>query len=138
MAEGANPDEILAGYEKLQGAEQMLGLARESLDDLVGMGQNVTMEDLVVAAGKLVGAGLTPGAMAAMLADAPQDNPEMLAEWLAQRDVEITQREAQLKLALRVQRQRMGVAGLGMIEQAKGAAAGPLAPMAMGEQNGGL
>lgn len=114
-------NETSAGYEKLLQAEKTLGIARAGLDKLASMGENLSMEDLVSEAGKIVAAGVSPGAMANMLADAPQDNSQLLAEWVKRQDMELTQREQQLKLALSVQRQRMGVEGMKMVTQAQGA-----------------
>lgn len=129
MANMANdPDQLEAQFEQAQQAEAMLRIAREGLDGLVKKGDTVSMEDLVTVGGRLVANGLDSTQIASMLADAPQDNPQLLAEWIQQQDIELHQREAHLQLATRDLRYHMGMAGMGMIMQGASQTAGALAP----------
>lgn len=123
------PDEMESNYEKAMQAEQKLSIARASMDKLSAMGENVSMQDLVKAGGRLVAAGLDATSVAGMLADAgamANDNPKLLAEWVQQQDVGLHQREAELKLSTRDLRYHMGLTGMQMITKGMGQMGGPM------------
>lgn len=113
MMAGLEKDHHLAAarYQKLAQARKLLDSVREQMDELAKMGDVVTTEDVVKAAGKLVAEGLTPVAMASLLADMPADGPA-LAGWVAKHDQEVNQREAQLAPVLKLARHEMGTAAL--------------------------
>lgn len=112
--------ELEQNYEQLKQAQQTLDVARAQMDKLAAKGDNVTIEDLVKVAGRLVARGLDPTAMASMLADAPQENNGLLAEWVKKQDVELTQREQHLKLVMRSTRFQLGMKGIGMVKAGMG------------------
>lgn len=104
-------EEAAARYQKMMEAKRKLDATRTQMDWLLGLGDTVTTEDLVVAAGKLVAQGLGAVAMAGLLADAPEAG-EALQTWVQQQEVQIQQREAQAQQALDTTRHEMGVAAL--------------------------
>ena len=107
-AQQAAPQDIHAQYAKLMQASDTLDATKASLDALLGLGDTVTPEDVVKEAGKLVGYGLSPTAVATMLVDMPQKG-DMLAEWVQQQDQGVAQRVAQLSLVTNAVRHKMGV-----------------------------
>src|ERR1700733_493095 len=100
-----------AKFEKLAGARQMLDKARVELTKLAELGDLVTSEDVIKGAGKLVGEGLSPMAMAKMLSDMPEGGPQ-LSGWLGQQSQMLAAREAQLQPVLDSARHQMGVAAM--------------------------
>lgn len=123
------PDEMESNYDKAQAALNKLTIARTSMDKLTSMGENVSMGDLVKAGGRLVASGLDATSVAGLLADAgaeASDNPKLLAEWVKHQDIELHQREAQLKLATRDLAYHMGLTGVQMIAKGMGQMGGPL------------
>lgn len=126
-ASPADPiDQLEQNFDRGQQAKQTLGVAREGMDGLLALGENVTMKDLVKVGAKLVAEGLDPTAIASLLADAPQGNSLLLAEWIQQQDIELHQREAQLKFVNRSLGYQLGVAGMKMVARGASAAAGSL------------
>ena len=132
-----------AQWDKISASTARLAAVRGVLDELTLMGDNVTTEDLVKGAGKLVDAGLAPVALAGLLADAPE-TPAALAGWVKQQDARVTQQEAAAKQAETQARHQLGVSslrvlmGLGAEHASAGpnampgapaAAANPLVPM---------
>lgn len=124
----SSPGEMEAAFEQAQEAARKLSIARSGMDKLTSMGENVSMKDLVKLGGKLVAGGLDSTSVASLLADAPQDNSSLLAEWVKQQDIQLHQREAELKLQTRDLRFHMGLTGMGMVSQGLSAQAGPMAP----------
>lgn len=98
-------------YDKLGEAQAKLKVAREGMDALVAMGDSVGLPDVVKVAGRLVAEGLDPGAMASLLADAPEKT-EFLVQWLQEQDKQIAQREEDVARTQLVVRHQMGVEGL--------------------------
>lgn len=125
-----NPDELSAGYDKLQQAAGTINVAREMMDRLVALGDNVSFEDIMDAASRLVAQGLDPTNMAGMLAEASQtggENGKLLAEWVKQKDADLQQREAQLEQVTSQMRHQMVLTGMGMLKGAQGAGQAPAA-----------
>lgn len=85
-------------WGKLQEAHARLSAVRGVMDQLTGMGDMVTPEDVVKGAGNLVAAGMSAPAIAGLLADMPEQ-PQALQEWLKQQDAGVRQREAELEQA---------------------------------------
>jgi hypothetical protein len=86
--------QLAAMNKKMSEASSTLRKVREGMDRLTALGDIATQDDVVGEAGKLVGHGLDPGAVASLLADMPEGG-EPLKAWIAQHDLQIKQREAQ-------------------------------------------
>jgi hypothetical protein len=133
-----------ARFNKLTEADARLGAVRSALDSLVKLGDTVSQEDVVKAAGGLVGAGLSAPAIASMLADMPPDG-EALQGWIAQQDQGVKQREAQLKAVTGMAQHQMGVEALRALighaavghAQRMAAQAASAGPLAIGGGNAG-
>lgn len=108
--------ELQAKYAKLSGARDMLDAVQEQMDGLVSKFDTVSPEDVMTSAGKLVAAGLTPEAVAGMLADMP-DNSQALQDWVAKHAKDVAQRSEQLDALLGETRHQMGVVGLRQLMQ---------------------
>lgn len=100
-----------AQYQKLAESSSRLDDVRQQLDRLQGMGDAVEQDDVIKAAGLLVGKGLSPMAMAGLLADMPEGG-EALTAWVAQQAQQVTQREQQLAPLKSGARQALGSAAL--------------------------
>lgn len=109
-------DQLLATFKKLQAAGKTLGSVRKVLDGLMKSGDTVKPEDVVSGAADLVGSGLTPKALVGLMADMPSGGGDnqgpALQAWVAQHDVDVTQREAQLLQVKQQVGHQLGVAGL--------------------------
>lgn len=101
-------------YDKLAAAKSMLEKVKNELLPLAKMGDTVSQDDVIKAAGKLVGHGLGASAVAGILADMPQDG-QALAAWVAQHVIGIQQREAQLKPVLTATQHELGVHALQLL-----------------------
>lgn len=100
-----------AQFGKLSQAGAMLDQARQQLTSLTRLGDMVTSEDVIKAAGRLVAAGLSPMAMAKLLSDMPSEGPQ-LQNWLGEHVAQISQREAQLAPVLAAARHDLGVSAM--------------------------
>lgn len=113
---GAQHDQLLATFKKLQAAGKTLGSVRKVLDGLVKSGDTVKPEDVVSGAADLVGSGLTPKALVGLMVDMPSGGGDnqgaALQAWVAQHDTDVTQREAQLLQVKQQVGHQLGVAGL--------------------------
>ena len=125
-------EQAKAHYAKTTAADSMLNSVRAELDKLTSLGDTVTSEDVIQAAGRLVAAGLTPMAMAGLLADMPEGG-QALANWVAVHDQDVTQREAQLAPVHALVRHQVGVTGLhSLMQQMQTGPGGPgAAPLPM-------
>lgn len=124
---------IEASYDKLRSAQGMLAKVRNGLDSLVTLGDTVTQDDVIKVAGKLVGAGLTPGGMASLLAEMPE-NPEQLMMWISQHDQDVTQREQQLNQMTDQFRHELGVQAMRKAMGAQPPGSGAQTPQAQPSQ----
>lgn len=135
QAFGSMLGQAKAHYSKLEETSIRLGVVRQEMDKLVAMGDQVSQEDVVSAAGLLVAHGIGAVPMATLLADMPTGG-EALQAWLRQQDQIIHQNEAQIKAPLAEARHQLAMVGLhnlvGHMAEARNArdaqAAGPLAP----------
>lgn len=107
-------DGAKAVYDQLSKARGMLDHMRREMDGLVQKGDVVTPDEVISAAGRVVGHGVGAREMAMMLADMPQMAGQGLAAWLAAHDQGIAQQEAHVNQMLMVAAHRYGMAGLGM------------------------
>lgn len=101
-------------YDKLAEAKAMLEKVKKELLPLTKMGDLVSQDDVIKAAGKLVGHGLGASAVAGILADMPADG-QALAAWVAQHVVGIQQREQQLGPLLTSTQHELGVHALQLL-----------------------
>jgi hypothetical protein len=109
---------------------------RREMDGLTKLGDTVTPEDVISAAGRVVGHGVDAKGMATILADMPPMGGQGLAGWLMMHDQAITQQEAHAETLQAILQHRMGqaalraIAGLHVADGARKAAvtAGALAP----------
>lgn len=86
---------------------------RKGLERLSDKGDVVTTEDIIEEAGKLVGHGIDPNALAGLLADMPQEGGgEALGGWVATHAITAAAAEQQLLVAHNVARHQMGVAAM--------------------------
>lgn len=104
-------DNVQASYDKLRSGQAMLGKVRNGLDGLMKLGDTVSTEDVVKAAGNLVAAGLTPEGMATLLAEMPEKS-EQLQEWIAQHDQDVNKRMADIDKMTDQYRHQLGVEGM--------------------------
>ncbi len=104
-------DQAKATYDKLQESDGRLRAVRTQLDSLTKLGDMVSQEDVVKAAGHLVGSGLGAAALAGLLSEMPADG-EALQAWVQQQDQAVGQREAMASQQLALARHQMGVAAL--------------------------
>ncbi len=127
-----------AQYKKLAQARSMLDKVRKEMDELVELGDMIGPEDVIGAAGRLVGHGIGAGAMAELLADMPATGGEVLAAWISQHDQAVFEREQQLDVVLEGARHQLGVAGMHalMVDHVMAKAAKSLAPVS--NQLGGV
>lgn len=115
---------------KLQEGKAMLGHLRTEFDSLMAMGDNVTPEDVIKAAGNLVGKGGDPMQLANKLADMPQGG-QAIEAWIQQQATQLGQSEKMLDQQLALARHSAGNAALHLIamhhigEQFKQAGAQP-------------
>ena len=84
-----------AQFEKLDKSRQTLLKVRAELDKLQKLGDSVTTEDVIKAGGGLVAAGLTPKAVAGLMATLPPGGGEALAGWVQQHEQMLDQQEQQ-------------------------------------------
>lgn len=120
---GQEHDQAKALFAKTSEGSAMLKQVRAALDGLVQLSDMVTVDDVIKASGKLVAAGLTPKAVAGLLAgDGTPKNPGMptqggqaLASWLDRQDADVTQREQTLMQAHEQARHQLVTSSMHMI-----------------------
>lgn len=110
-------DTLRAHFDKLKSAETLIKHSREVMDGLMKMGSSITPEDVVKGASKIVSAGVTPDAMAGLLAEMPMQT-ELLAGFVEQQDMGLRQREAQLEEMLKSVRGAMGATAMSQLMNA--------------------
>lgn len=107
-----------AQYQQLQGVMQKSDAVRRELATLSQLGDQVTTEDVIKGAGKLVGAGLDPHALAGLLADMPTNGGPALAQWVQMHEQGAAEGEAQMAPQLAQARHAQGLAGLRLMAAA--------------------
>jgi len=126
-------------YNQNMKAHQVLDHLRVELDQLMEMGDMVRPENVIEAAGRLVGHGLGATQLAQIMSDMPATGGEGLASWIRAHDVTITQAEMQLAQSTNVLQHRLGVAGvksLAAVHMEQEASRGPPSPMIIGPGTG--
>jgi hypothetical protein len=96
-----------AVYRKLQQAKATFDHIRVEMDKLVEMGDTVSPEDVVAAAGRVVGHGVPAGDMASLLAQMPTMAGQGLAAWLAQQDQAVRAQELHVEQVSRIAQGRL-------------------------------
>jgi hypothetical protein len=115
--DGIHPDiaqghqTLLALFNQSSKAMQRLAHFESALDPLLKMGDTVTPEDVVTAAGRVVAKGEDPAMLASVLADMPE-GPGALAGWLRQHTQQLAQARAQAEPVHEALRHRLGVSSL--------------------------
>lgn len=104
-------DQHEAQYGLLQEGEASVSRVQDALNELTKLGDMVSQEDVVRAAGELVASGLDTKAMAAMLAEMPPDG-EALQAWLLAKDAQLKAISQQLNAALEAKRFDLGAAAM--------------------------
>lgn len=103
-------------YQETGKSLGLLDHVRKSLERLADKGDMVTQEHVIDEAGKLVGHGVEPMALAGLLADMPQEGGgEALGGWVQGHAIAAAQGEQQLLVAHNVARHEMGVAAMHML-----------------------
>jgi len=98
-------------------AQGVLDHLRTELDQLMDMGDMVRPEQVVEAAGRLVGHGLGATQLAAIMSDMPAVGGEGLAGWIRMHNVTVTNAEQQLMQENNLVRHQLGMAGMHMLIQ---------------------
>ena len=118
-----------AQFEKLDTSRQTLLKVRAELDKLAKLGDSVTAEDVIKAGGGLVAAGLTPKAVAGLMATLPQGGGEALAGWVQQHEQMLEQQEQQNQQMHQMAAHQMGVSAIHALASHAHEAQGAQAPM---------
>lgn len=108
-------DMLNAQFDKMTDAKGMFDKVRKEMDDLVKLGDTVVPDDVIKAAGRLVGHGLGNAAMAEILATMPRQGGQPLAQWVMQQDQDVRVKEAHLAFAKNQAGHHLAVAGLRML-----------------------
>lgn len=103
-----------AQYQKLKKSDSTLKQVRDQLEKLTLMGDAVTQDDVVDAAGHLVGHGLGAMPMAELLASMPPDG-QALQSWVAQHMQGLVGREQQLNQAKTAMQHKLGTSALHLL-----------------------
>lgn len=90
----------------------MLDHIRREMDHLVSKGDTVTPQDVIGAAGRVVGHGMGTREMATLLSDMPTQAGQGLAAWLMVHDANIRQAEAQVRHAKALAQHAVGVSAM--------------------------
>lgn len=114
-------DNARAAFEKTAELVRRADQVRKGLAKLTKMGDQVTHEDVVGEAGKLVAKGEDPLVLAGLLADMPADGGgEALAGWVAAHAQQAGQTEQQILQAHEAAKHQMGVAAIHVLQAASG------------------
>jgi len=123
-----------AQFDKLDSSRQTLERVRAQLDQLAKLGDSVTAEDIIKAGGGLVAAGLTPKAVAGLMATLPPGGGQALAGWVDQQEQQLVMQEQQNKQMHQLAAHQMGASAIHALashaHEAQGAKAQAPAPQA--------
>lgn len=104
-------------YKDGMRAQQVLDHLREELDQLMDHGDMIRPEQVIEAAGRLVGHGIGAAQLAQLMSDMPATGGEGLAGWIRMHDVTVTNAEQALMQENNLIRHRMGMVGMRMLAQ---------------------
>jgi hypothetical protein len=99
-------------FEQNMKAFDVLDRVRDELDELMNMGDMVRPEDVIKAAGRLVGHGFGAENLAQLLSDMPTVGGQGLASWIRMHDISVVKAETQLQQQTAAFQSRMGVTAL--------------------------
>lgn len=119
-------------HQKLVTADRILNAIRGEMDKLSLMQDTVTPEDVIAAAGRVVGHGVPARELASLLADMPSQAGQGLAAWVAQQDQALSQQEAHVSQMKEIAQHRMGVSAVRAMAADEMIARGRRAAAAMG------
>lgn len=102
-------------YNQVSRARMLLDHMRREMDQLVRKGDTVALEDVIAAAGRVVGHGAGAKDMATILSSMPPIGGQGLASWLQMHDASIRQQEAYVNQAMNVVAHRYGVSGMALV-----------------------
>lgn len=137
-------------YEKTVTARNQLDHIRTELDKLTNLADTVTPEDVIGAAGRLVGHGIPARELATILADMPTNAGQGLATWVQMHDQNARRQEAEVTRVRDIARHNLGVAafrelaGEHVTNRARAVhsqmiqSAGQLAPRGQAQPTGGM
>jgi hypothetical protein len=134
----AQHDYAKSVYDTITKARTMLEHMRREMDGLTRMGDTITPNDVIQAAGRVVSHGVNAHELAGIMVDMPTQSGQGLAAWVAQQDALIQQQEVHTEMIQSIARQKMGVAAIRAIAgsqlrqsaRRQARASGPLAPTA--------
>lgn len=96
---GSAMDHDAATFGKVKEASGQIDATAEALGHLASLGDTVSMDDLVEAAGGMVAAGIPAVSVAGTLADAPE-GPGQLQGWVQEQLQKLAPRQQQMQEAL--------------------------------------
>lgn len=108
-------DHAKAVYGQVTKARNLLDHMRREMDQLTSKGDVVSPQDVIAAAGRVVGHGAGATEMATILSSMPSMAGQGLAAWLAAHDVGIRNQEAHVDQMKSLAQHQMGVAALRVI-----------------------
>lgn len=97
--------------------QRMLNSLRTELDQLIEYGDMVRPEQVIEAAGRLVGHGIGATDLAQIMSDMPAVGGEGLAGWLRMHDLAVTQMEQGLQQQNNLTQHHMSMIGMRMLVQ---------------------
>ncbi len=108
---GKAHDAASAQLSKLQAAKTLVSHIRSGLENLTKLGDMVGAEDVIKAAGDIVGKGGDPIALAGMLANMPEGG-QAIQSWVTEQAAKLAQNEAQLTQQLNLAKHQTASAAL--------------------------
>lgn len=125
-----------AVHTKVSNADRMLKVIRAEMEKLTAMADTVSPEDVIAAAGRVVGHGVPAKDMAQLLASMPAQAGQGLAAWISQQNQMVQQQEAEVARVREISAHRVALsafenaAASDMTHRARQGALqmGPLAP----------
>jgi hypothetical protein len=104
-------------YKDGMKAQEVLDHLRTELDQLLDYGDMVRPEQVIEAAGRLVGHGIGATQLAQIMSDMPAIGGEGLASWVRMHDVTVTNAEQALIQQNNLVGHRLGMVGMRMLAQ---------------------
>lgn len=107
-----NLKQVQAQYKDNMRAQQVLDHLRVELDQLMDYGDMVRPEQVIEAAGRLVGHGIGATQLAQIMSDMPAVGGDGLASWIRMHDLTITNAEQMLARQTALFQHQLGVASI--------------------------
>ena len=114
----AHLESTQAQYNKVSGASKSFATIRAGLDSIAKLGEAITSDDVVEEMGKLVGAGIAPEGLIAMIAGDPAsgvppmpESGQALAAWVQALEQKFQAQEQQVKSAHSMAAHQLGATG---------------------------